>query len=75
MPEVPPGAPEAGDVAPRTAAPDFNDVIAVLRAAAVARLPETVRGGVLDPRRRGAIALGGLALVAVAVAGVFFWRA
>lgn len=49
---------------------DFTPIGASLLA-----LPTALRGGILDPRRKGALALAGLALVAAAAAGGLALRA
>ncbi|MDQ1711722.1 MAG: competence protein ComEA [Frankiaceae bacterium] len=43
-------------------------------AAPLERLPETVRGGRLDPGRRGAVALAGVAAFALLLTGFVVWR-
>lgn len=47
----------------------------LLRAALLARLPPTLRGGVADPRRRGALALLGLAFAGAVGGAVVLMRA
>lgn len=63
-------APAAPDGVMPAAHGDFTPIGASLLA-----LPTALRGGILDPRRKGALALAGLALVAAAAAGALALRA